>query len=95
MFTPSTFTSRLMAETMPLVKVLSSSVPRGLPMAYTGSPTKRSSLTPNSAAGRSHASMPDGTVGVVLVDDVTPGGSGDRAGILPEDYIVSFAGEPL
>ena len=39
--------------------------------------------------------LPDGTVGVVLVDDVTPGGSGDRAGILPEDYIVSFAGEPI
>ena len=56
MVTQSTFTSRLMAETMPLVRVLRSSTPRGLPMAYTGSPTRRSSDTPKAAAGRSSAS---------------------------------------
>ena len=54
--TPSTSMSRSMAEMMPSVRVFRSSTPRGFPMAYTWSPTRRSSDTPNTAAGRSSAS---------------------------------------
>ena len=39
--------------------------------------------------------LPDGTMGVIQVSDVTAGGSGDRAGLMKGDYIVSFAGEPI
>ena len=53
---PSTCTSRLMAEMMPSVRVPRSSTPSGLPMAYTVSPTRHRSLSPNDAAGRSAAS---------------------------------------
>ena len=54
---PSTVTSRLMAEMMPLVMVPRSSEPRGSPMATTESPTRRLSESPNWAGVRSDASM--------------------------------------
>ena len=56
MMRPSICTSRLMAEMMPSVRVPRSSTPSGLPMAYTVSPTRHWSLSPNSAVGRSSAS---------------------------------------
>ncbi len=37
--------------------------------------------------------LPDGTLAVVLIRRVTPGLSGEAAGLLPGDYVVSFAGQ--
>ncbi len=38
--------------------------------------------------------MPDGRSGL-LIDDVTPGLSADRAGILPGDYLTAFCGQDI
>ncbi|MDE7218289.1 MAG: S1C family serine protease [Oscillospiraceae bacterium] len=38
--------------------------------------------------------MPDGRLGL-LIDDVIPGLSADRAGILPGDYLTAFCGEDI
>ena len=39
--------------------------------------------------------LPDGTLAVVVIKEVTPGGSGDRAGLRAGDYLVSFAGQDV
>ena len=49
---PSSCISRFMEETMPLVKVPLMSTSRGVPMAYTVSPTSRVSESRNSAVGK-------------------------------------------
>ena len=38
--------------------------------------------------------MPDGTIGLLL-DEVWPGLSGDRAGLREGDFLVRFAGEDI
>ena len=49
--------SRLTEETIPSVKVPPISMSRGVPMAYTGSPTDKASEFPNSAKGRASSAL--------------------------------------
>ena len=39
--------------------------------------------------------LPDGTMAVVLIHNVTPGLSGEAAGLRPGDYVVGFAGQEI
>lgn len=81
------------------IEGLGFAIPSSLAVRWVNELIEYGELLPQPVLGisidRVPRTLPDGTLVVVRIESVTPGGSGDRAGLRSGDYLVSFAGQDV
>lgn len=80
------------------IEGLGFAIPTSLAVRWVNEIIEMGEIAPQPVLGvsinRIPETLPDGTIGL-KVETVTPGLSGDKAGIRPGDYVVAFAGETV
>ena len=81
------------------IEGLGFAIPSSLAVRWVNELIEYGELLPQPVLGvtidRVPRTLPDGTLAVVRIESVTPGGSGDRAGLRVGDYLVAFAGQDV